>query len=117
MPINYRDLWYSGQIEAAAKAAKHPAALAAKFGVSPDALSRALRRLHEADHKVPKLHELLKKDPAAKARLPGGEVRGEGQAEPADTGEDVLSPIEEHRLKKKVRDLEALNKELLPNLF
>lgn len=103
---NYKELWYSGELAKAAESATHPAQLAAKYGVSVEALSRALRRLHEEDRKVPKLHELIVKKKAA--------AEGLGQAA---AGGEIIEPIEEHKLRKKIRDLESRNKELMDKLL
>lgn len=98
MALSYRDLWYSGEVSRLAKQFRRPGQLANHLGVSSDALSSALRRLRQEDSTVPRLGALF-----------------EFETQNADV--DEIDPVEEHRLRRQVRELESQNKKLMDQLL
>ncbi len=136
----YEQIWESGELKKAAKRCSTAAQLAKYFGKTGDGLVRGLYRLRQKGHKVPSIRELL--DEAAgniadeivdEAKKIWPDVRhgnegvatgarndwSEGWEEPTrerKVPKEELNLVEEHRLKRKVRDLEERNKELLDQI-
>ncbi len=98
MQQSYRDLLYSGALARLAKKHRTPAEVAEQLGVTVDALGAGLRRLRGSDETVPKLSDLFD----APASSPGPEPVAK-----------QMPPVDEHRLKRKLKELESVNKSLI----
>ena len=129
--IDYKELYYSGKLAKLAKECRRPADLARRLGVSSDALGCAMRRLRKNDRGVPTLPDFLEDAFSGKGQkvysvsnkdanddLPPRLKLTEEQMEEVLPGikrrqQEELDAVDEHRLKRRLRELEARNKELL----
>lgn len=144
----YKKLWESGELVKVAKGCKSASEVAAKFGVSVDALVCGLQRLRRDIPKLPTLKELIGKQSRSYEQLKKEIVKGMSKgvlpkiptdAQRADFAygntklsndavtkemaeeavrkeKEKLNPVDEHRLKRKLRELEQQNKELMETL-
>lgn len=117
--ISYEELWYSGAISQAAIKANTIPQLAGILGVTVDALASGLARLRKKDPSIPKLSELMKAPkPVSKIELDTDvDKAAKASSKKQKAIEEMLAPEEEHRLKKKLRDSEKKNKELMDRVI
>ena len=140
--ISYKELYYSGKLAELARQCGQPGELARRLNVTTDALGRAFRRLRQDDPKVPSLSDwfdgvkpgdrlggAVELPAAAKAvELPPRLDLGDVDIDVGDLGGPVvvggaakprveqITPVEEHRLRRRVKELEAQNRELIEQL-
>jgi hypothetical protein len=120
---DYLKLWQSGALAKAASSCRTVEELARRFGVSWDALSRAHRRLRDAGHDLAAPSQLLG------ARAPQGprmELLDEWDQPtnpglpsfdpPDDPPAEELHAVDEHRLRREVRELKERNKALVAEM-
>jgi hypothetical protein len=110
-PARYLEWWRSGDLAQVAGRCSSVPELARALGVSPDALTSALRRLRLQGESVPALADLLAParlvvdqwdEPTQPYVAPGMELTGEHE-----------DPVEEHRLRRDLADARKRNKVLL----
>lgn len=110
----YEQIWESGELKEAAKRYSTAADLAKHFGKTSDGLVRGLYRLREKGYKVPSIRSML--DEATDEVADGAKPTATAHNTESASQED-LSPVEEHRLKRKVKDLEEHAKQLMNELL
>lgn len=108
---SYEELWYSGRITEEAQKSKTIPQLAAALGVTVDALTSGLARLRKKDSSIPKLSELMN----TPKPLLAVNINKAGNRRKAV--EEELAPVEEHKLKKKLREAEKRNRELMDRII
>lgn len=118
-PGFYREIWESGELARVAKQCKTMRELAAHFGVTSDALIGGMSRLRGAGLAVPEMHHLL--GAYMPARRPVVDRERDEWDEATSPGrppvvEDPPDVVEEHRLRRRVRELEADNRALLDRI-
>lgn len=112
MSISYKDIWHSGKLINQAKKTPNPEQLAKVFGVSADAMESGLRRLRSFDASVPSLADLCKM-----ARTGTVLDIGSKASKSRPPAEEQIDAVDEHRLKKRVRELEATNRSLMDQVL
>jgi hypothetical protein len=126
------DLLRSGKLHELARGCRTEAELARKCGRSPDAYTLAKRRLVRAGTPVPGIIELrfgvdTRPMPTAyqePAPIEETDFESEERTQPSelsepstpDSVEETITVVEEHRLKQRVRELEAERRDLIAQL-